>query len=143
MKHRGSAMNSLARIAACLWMDDLWHMDTSIPIPRRETRIQMEIPVVLEGIASFPARKQRLRKMSARRCTGGQRPALGQECAAGVASRTGEFRSAARVAYCQPIHGEGYAIGVEFLEPHGRWVVNLQISLTNFGEGWEGTAGNT
>ncbi len=40
-----------------------------------------------------------------------------------LASRTGEFRSAARVAYCQPIHGEGYAIGVEFLEPHGRWVV--------------------
>jgi len=26
------------------------------------------------------------------------------------ASRTGEFRSAARVAYCQPIHGEGYAM---------------------------------
>jgi hypothetical protein len=39
------------------------------------------------------------------------------------ASRTGEFRSAARVAYCQPIHGDGYAVGVEFLEPKGRWVV--------------------
>ena len=38
-------------------------------------------------------------------------------------SRTGEFRSAARVAYCQPLHGEGYAVGVEFIEPKGRWVV--------------------
>ena len=39
------------------------------------------------------------------------------------ASRSGEFRSEARVAYCQPLHGQGYAIGVEFLEPQGRWVV--------------------
>ena len=40
-----------------------------------------------------------------------------------LASRTGEFRSSARVAYCQPLHGEGYAIGVEFLDSQGRWVV--------------------
>ena len=39
------------------------------------------------------------------------------------ASRTGEFRSSARVAYCQPIHGDGYAIGLQFLDPQGRWVV--------------------
>jgi hypothetical protein len=38
-------------------------------------------------------------------------------------SRTGEFRSLARVAYCQPLRGNGYAIGVEFLDPAGRWVV--------------------
>ena len=39
------------------------------------------------------------------------------------ASRTGEFRSSARVAYCQPLQGEGFAVGVEFLEAKGRWVV--------------------
>jgi hypothetical protein len=38
-------------------------------------------------------------------------------------SRTGEFRSSARVAYCEPLQGDGFAIGVEFLEPKGRWVV--------------------
>ena len=38
-------------------------------------------------------------------------------------SRTGEFRSSARVAYCQSLHGDGYAVGVEFLERKGRWVV--------------------
>ncbi len=39
------------------------------------------------------------------------------------ASHTGEFRSSARVAYCQPLQGDGFAIGLEFLEPKGRWVV--------------------
>jgi hypothetical protein len=39
------------------------------------------------------------------------------------ASRTGEFRSSARVAYCQPMQSDGFAIGLEFLEPKGRWVV--------------------
>ena len=39
------------------------------------------------------------------------------------ASCTGEFRSSARVAYCQTLQSEGFAIGVEFLEPKGRWVV--------------------
>jgi len=39
------------------------------------------------------------------------------------ASRTGEFRSSARVAYCQSLQGDGFAIGVEFLNPKGRWVV--------------------
>jgi hypothetical protein len=40
-----------------------------------------------------------------------------------LASRTGEFRSEARVAYCHPLRGDGYAVGVEFLETKGRWVV--------------------
>jgi hypothetical protein len=39
------------------------------------------------------------------------------------ASRTGEFRSSARVAYCQPLQSDGFAVGVEFLEANGRWVV--------------------
>ncbi len=37
---------------------------------------------------------------------------------------TGAFRSVARVAYCQSMPGSGYAIGLEFLEPAGDWVVN-------------------
>jgi len=40
-----------------------------------------------------------------------------------LSSRNGEFRSSARVAYCQPLQGDGFAIGVEFLEPRGRWIV--------------------
>jgi hypothetical protein len=35
----------------------------------------------------------------------------------------GGFRTPARVAYCTPVQDAGYAIGLEFLEPSGRWVV--------------------
>jgi hypothetical protein len=41
-------------------------------------------------------------------------------------SLPGGFRTLARVAYCQP-HPEGYVIGLEFLEPSGRWVVNAPV----------------
>lgn len=41
-------------------------------------------------------------------------------------SLPGDFRALARVAYCRP-HSEGYVIGLEFLEPSGRWVVNAPI----------------
>ncbi len=35
-----------------------------------------------------------------------------------------DFQTVARVAYCQPRRGEGFAIGLEFLEPIGSWVVH-------------------
>ena len=38
----------------------------------------------------------------------------------------GDFHALARVAYCRP-HPEGYVIGLEFLEPSGRWVVNAPV----------------
>ena len=44
-------------------------------------------------------------------------------------SLPGDFRAKARVAYCRP-HPDGYVIGLEFLEPNGRWVVS-----TPFGSG--------
>ncbi len=40
-----------------------------------------------------------------------------------IASLPGGFRAIARVAYCRPLRGRGFAIGVEFLEPAGQWVV--------------------
>jgi hypothetical protein len=98
------------------------------PNPRRESRIPMEIPVVLDGHRQVPGTESTFtenvsvkgaRVVSVRRWEKGS-PLI-------FASRTGEFRSAARVAYCQPIRGEGYAIGVEFLERKGRWVVESTI----------------
>jgi hypothetical protein len=41
-------------------------------------------------------------------------------------SLPGDFHALARVAYCRP-HREGYVIGLEFLEPSGRWVVNAPV----------------
>ncbi len=91
---------------------------------RVEQRIPMEIPVLIDGHRDAPGSESTFtenvsargaRVVSARRWEHGE-PLV-------VASRTGEFRSPARVAYCQPLQGDGFAIGVEFLEPKGRWVV--------------------
>jgi hypothetical protein len=41
-------------------------------------------------------------------------------------SLPGDFHALARVAYCRP-HREGYVIGLEFLEPNGRWVVSAPV----------------
>lgn len=97
---------------------------TAYRIHRSEKRIPMEIPVVLDGHRQIPGAEATFtenvsargaRVVSIRPWEKGARLTL--------VSRSGEFRSSARVAYCQPLHGDGYAIGLEFLEPKGRWVV--------------------
>jgi len=84
----------------------------------------MEIPVVLDGHRQLPGVEATFtenvsasgaRVVSMRRWE--------KDARLTFASRTGEFRSSARVAYCHLIHGDGYAIGVEFLDSQGRWVV--------------------
>lgn len=91
---------------------------------RVERRIPMEIPVVLDGHRRMPGTESTFtenvsargaRVVSTRRWEQGERLTF--------VSRTGEFRSSARVAYCHPLQGDGFAVGVEFLEPKGRWVV--------------------
>jgi hypothetical protein len=91
---------------------------------RVERRIPMEIPVLLDGHRRMPGTESTFtenvsargaRVVSTRRWEHGERLTF--------VSRTGEFRSSARVAYCEPLQGDGFAIGVEFLEPKGRWVV--------------------
>ncbi len=91
---------------------------------RVERRIPMEIPVLIDGHREVPGSESTFtenvsahgaRVVSVRRWEQGE-PLV-------FASRTGEFRSPGRVAYCQPLQGEGFAIGVELLEPQGRWVV--------------------
>jgi hypothetical protein len=91
---------------------------------RMDARIPMEIPVMLDGHRKLPGTESTFTEnVSARgaRVTSVRRWELDERLT--FASRTGEFRSSARVAYCQPLHGDGYAIGVEFIEPKGRWVV--------------------
>jgi hypothetical protein len=94
------------------------------PFQRSERRIPMEIGVFLEGNRQVPGAESTFtenvsehgaRVISVRRWEPNDRLTL--------VSRSGEFRSAARVAYCQPMQSDGFAIGVEFIEPRGRWVV--------------------
>src|SRR5258708_23497789 len=91
---------------------------------RTESRIPMEIPVLIDGHRRAPGSESTFtenvgargaRVVSVRRWEQGESLVF--------ASRTGEFLSPARVAYCQPLHGEGFAIGVGFFQPEGRWVV--------------------
>ncbi len=91
---------------------------------RADARIPMEIPVVLDGHRRVPGAESTFtenvsargaRVMSVRRWEPDERVMF--------ASRTGEFRSSARVAYCHQVQGDGFAIGLEFIEPKGRWVV--------------------
>ncbi len=91
---------------------------------RTESRIPMEIPVLIDGHRRAPGSESTFTEnVSARgaRVVSVRRWEQGEPLV--FASRTGEFRSSARVAYCQPLQGDGFAIGVEFLGPIGRWVV--------------------
>jgi hypothetical protein len=96
----------------------------AFPFNRVERRVPMEIPVLLDGHRRMPGTESTFTEnVSARgaRVVSTRRWELGERLT--FASRTGEFRSSARVAYCEPLQGDGFAIGVEFLEPKGRWIV--------------------
>jgi PilZ domain len=97
---------------------------SAFALRRAEKRILMEIPVTIDGHRQAPGAESTFTEnVSARgaRVLSVRRWEQGEPLT--FASSTGEFRSPARVAYCQPLHGDGFAIGVEFLEPKGRWVV--------------------
>ena len=94
------------------------------PFHRTENRIPMEIGCHLEGNRQVPGAESTFtenvssngaRVVSVRRWEPDDRLIF--------TARNGEFRSSARVAYCQPLQGDGFAIGVEFLDTTGRWIV--------------------
>src|SRR5712675_744427 len=95
-------------------------LKTTFTFFRAEKRVPMEIPVVLDGHRRTPGTESTFtenvsargaRVVSVRNWEKGEKLTL--------VSRTGEFRSSARVAYCQPLHGDGYAVGVGFFKPKG------------------------
>src|SRR5437879_7507988 len=97
---------------------------TKLCLHRAQQRIPMESRVLIDGHRGAPGSESRFTEnVSARgaRVVSVRRWDQGEHLT--FASRTGEFRSSARVAYCQSLQGDGFAIGVEFLEPKGRWVV--------------------
>ena len=99
------------------------HM-TNFMFHRVEKRIPMEIPVFIDGHRLAPGSESTFTEnVSARgaRVVSVRRWEQNEKLT--FVSRSGEFRSSARVAYGQPLQGNGVAIGVEFLEPAGRWVV--------------------
>ena len=92
--------------------------------PRRETRIPMEVGVQITGHPALPGTETTFtenvsphgaRVLSTRRWNPGDRLT--------ISTLTGAFRAIARVAYCQITPQSGFAVGLEFLEPSGNWVV--------------------
>jgi hypothetical protein len=96
----------------------------SFTAPRRETRIPMEVGVHITGHPALPGTETTFtenvsprgaRVLSTRRWKINDRLML--------TTLTGSFRSVARVAYCQFVPETGFAVGLEFIEPSGNWVV--------------------
>jgi PilZ domain len=92
--------------------------------PRRETRIPMEVGVHITGHPAMPGTETTFtenvsphgaRVLSTRRWNTGDRLT--------ISTLTGAFRAIARVAYCQTTPRSGFAVGLEFVEPSGNWVV--------------------
>ena len=92
--------------------------------PRREARIPMEVGVHITGHPALPGTETTFtenvsprgaRVLSVRRWKTDDRLT--------ITTFTGSFRSIARVAYCQMVPETGFAVGLEFIEPNGKWVV--------------------
>jgi hypothetical protein len=92
--------------------------------PRREPRIPMEVGVHITGHPALPGTETTFtenvsprgaRVLSVRRWKTDDRLT--------ITTLTGSFRSLARVAYCQMVPETGFAVGLEFIEPNGKWVV--------------------
>jgi hypothetical protein len=99
-------------------------MANSMGIERYEKRIPMAIAVHISGHRLAPGVETTFTENVSSRgarvaSTRRWRPNEMLE----IASLPGDFRAKARVAYCQT-QSEGFVIGLEFLEPTGRWVVN-------------------
>ncbi len=92
---------------------------------RREARVPLEVGVHISGHLALPGTEATFtenvssdgaRVLSTRRWKINDRLVL--------TTLAGSFRSIARVAYCQMVPQAGYAVGLEFVERSGSWVVN-------------------
>src|SRR3982074_1795753 len=101
-------------------------MANTIGVDRPEKRIPMAIAVHISGHERAPGTETTFTEnVSSRgaRAASTSRRRWGPNEMLEIASLPGDFRAKARVAYCQA-QSEGFVIGLEFLEPSGRWVVN-------------------
>jgi len=94
-------------------------------IQRCEPRLPMEVAVQIAGNGNVPGVEMTFTENVSTR---GARVITGRRWRVGdhltIASLPGDFQSIARVAYCEPRHGDGYSVGLEFTQPEGKWVIN-------------------
>lgn len=93
-------------------------------VQRAERRIPMEVAVQIAGHSQVPGVETTFTENVSSR---GARVLTARRWRANdlltLVSLPGRFQSLARVAYCQPMPNRGFAIGVEFLQPSGQWVI--------------------
>jgi hypothetical protein len=92
---------------------------------RRDARLPMEVEVQIHGHSVLPGTESTFTEnVSARgaRVLTTRRWKINEQLV--ISTAAGSFRSVARVAYCQPVARAGYAVGLEFVEPSGSWVVD-------------------
>lgn len=97
----------------------------SFSVLRRDARVPMEVEVQIYGHTILPGTESTFTEnVSARgaRVLSTRRWKTNEQLV--ISTTAGSFRSVARVAYCQPVPRAGYAVGLEFLEPSGSWVVD-------------------
>lgn len=93
-------------------------------VARREARVPMEVGVKISTSSALQeAETTFTENVSSRgaRVWSARRWKINDELV--ISTLPGSFRSTARVAYCQPAKGPGFAVGLEFVEPTGSWVV--------------------
>jgi hypothetical protein len=93
-------------------------------VSRRETRIPMEVGVQIQGHSAVREMETTFTEnVSSRgaRIWSARRWKINDELM--ISTLPGSFHATARVAYCQPAKGTGFAVGLEFVRPKGIWVV--------------------
>ncbi len=102
-------------------------MSNNFDVERLEKRIPMAVAVHITGYGRAPGVETTFTENVSSR---GARVSSIRRWRANetleIQSLPGDFRARARVTYCQP-QSEGFVIGLEFLEPSGRWVVNTPV----------------
>jgi hypothetical protein len=93
--------------------------------PRTENRVPMAVAIQISGNDRVPGIEttftENVSARGARIMT--SRPWRRDDRVL-VATLPGDFRARARVAYCERLRDTGFAIGLEFLEPSGLWVLD-------------------
>jgi|ERR1700691_4283326 hypothetical protein len=96
----------------------------SIIVIRSEKRVPMEVGVRITGHAALPGTETTFTQNVSVRgaCVLSTRPwKINDQMV--ISTMTGSFRATARVAYCTITPESHFAVGVEFIEPKGNWVV--------------------
>jgi hypothetical protein len=91
---------------------------------RCETRVPMEIGVRISGHRALPGTETTFTEnVSSRgaRVWSSRRWKINDRMV--IATPGGSFQCVARVAYCHVSPQAGFAVGLEFVEPNGSWVV--------------------